>query len=354
MKQTPSRPAPGPEAGVATCFQDFPFQCSARVVSAVLPTAQALPADDALTAARELKWLGFGLGTRFQLRPFQCRMTVLLAPVNPTAQVLLAEVAATPSSRYDTPICGVTTWAQRRPFQCTIREALPHVWEFMTAHAFVLDVAATAVNAPRPSVAGSGELFHAVPFQCTIIGVSRLNAPVVSPTAHASAAEVAATPTSLPSAGPGTFTRRAVVPVRRTRRCLGMPPCASTPAWPTAHAPPRKVATPDKAPRDGSAGLLTVLQAVPFQCATIGRSRSVPGAVEPTAQALPDDRAATLASCPARGRPAVGPVGAATAILAARSTEGAATAGAATPSASPLAVSTATAAAFRVQFMLVP
>src|SRR5215467_11191590 len=178
------------------------------------------------------------------------------------------------------PICGVTTWPQRRPFQCAIRGSLP---AFMTAHAFVLDVAATPVNAPSPTVAGSGAIFHALPFQCKISGVSRPpeNRREKKPTAHAFDADVAVTAHSVPSAGPGTCTRRALVPVIRTSRCLGTPPCPSTPAWPTAHAPPGKVAAPNKAPREGRAVLLTVFQAVPFQWARIGRSFSVEDAVDP-------------------------------------------------------------------------
>src|SRR6266571_4165114 len=120
-------------------------------------------------------------------------------------------------------MAGLTTWPHRLPFQCTIR-ALPVRAGFRTAHAFVLDVAATA--------------------------------------------------NSSPSAGPGIGTRRAAVPARRTMRFLGSPPCTSTPDWPTAHPPPVNVATAFKPPRAGSAGLLTVLQILPFQCARIGLSLS--------------------------------------------------------------------------------
>src|SRR5215472_82182 len=157
-------------------------------------------------------------------------------------------------------MAGLTTWPHRLPFQCTIR-ALPGCRAgFITAHAFVLDVAATAVKTPRPTGLGNGARFHAVPFQCKISGRSG-----PTPTAHAFPADVAATPNSVPSAGPGTGTRRAVVPVSRTRSCVGTPPCTRTPACPTAHPPPGNVVTAFKAPRDGSAGLLTVLQTVPLQ-----------------------------------------------------------------------------------------
>src|SRR5712692_2766818 len=165
-------------------------------------------------------------------------------------------------------MAGLTTWPHRLPFQCTIR-ALPVRAGFRTAHAFVLDVAPTAVNTPSPTGLGNGARFHAVPFQCKISGLSK------PPTAHAFAADVAATPNSSPSAGPGIGTRRTAAPARRTMRFLGTPPCTSTPAWPTAHPPPGNVATAFNPPRDGSAGLLTVLQAVPFQRARIGLSLSV-------------------------------------------------------------------------------
>src|SRR6266700_6106998 len=163
-------------------------------------------------------------------------------------------------------MAGLTTWPHRLPFQCTLR-ALPVRAGFRTAHAFVLDVAATAVNTPSPTGLGNGARFHTVPFQCKISGLSS------PPTAHAFAADVAATPNSSPSAGLIGI-RRAVVPARRTMRFLGSPPCTSTPDWPTAHPPPGNVATAFKPPRAGSAGLLTVLQILPFQCARIGLSLS--------------------------------------------------------------------------------
>src|SRR5215467_12959023 len=117
-------------------------------------------------------------------------------------------------------MAGLTTWPHRLPFQRTIR-ALPGCRAgFRTAHAFVLDVAATAVNTPSPTELGNRARFHAVPFQRKISGLSK----PVKPTAHAFAADVAATPNSSPSAGPGTGTRRTAVPARRTMRSLGTPP----------------------------------------------------------------------------------------------------------------------------------
>jgi hypothetical protein len=150
---------------------------------------------------------------------------------------------------------GLATWLHRRPFQCTIR-GLPAPWLAVTAQAFVLDVAATAVNTPDRRERGNGARFHAVPFQCKISGLSE------APTAHAFAPDVAATPNSLPSAGAGVGTRRAVMPVRRTMRSLG----TLRAEHPGLRRPtPGNAATAFKEPRDGSAGLLTVLQAAPFQ-----------------------------------------------------------------------------------------
>jgi len=63
-----------------------------------LPTARALSADDALTAARlgqGLWWRTFGLRAHVHLRPFQCRVTALFERADPTAHTSLAEVAAT-------------------------------------------------------------------------------------------------------------------------------------------------------------------------------------------------------------------------------------------------------------------
>src|SRR5262249_58219913 len=88
--------------GVTTCFQVCPFQCITKALSAELPTAQALSADDVLTASRDLEGRSrciFGLRAHVHLRPFQCRITALLEPVDPTAQTFLAAVAATPKRR---------------------------------------------------------------------------------------------------------------------------------------------------------------------------------------------------------------------------------------------------------------
>jgi hypothetical protein len=68
-----------------------------------VPTAHAFFVEDAATPVREsqVAQKGLGLETRAQVLPFQCRISVLIAPLtssSPTAQMLLAEVAATPKS----------------------------------------------------------------------------------------------------------------------------------------------------------------------------------------------------------------------------------------------------------------
>jgi hypothetical protein len=63
-------PQPGCGAGLGTCFQVLPSQCSISVVDKMLllpaePTAQALDAEVAATAVRPPPWLdGDGLRTR--------------------------------------------------------------------------------------------------------------------------------------------------------------------------------------------------------------------------------------------------------------------------------------------------
>jgi len=77
-----------------------PFQCRIKLVAGELlvetaPTAQASRPDVTATALRETLPLGLGLGTGFQLVPFQCRIRLWPLLVLPAAHALLAEVAAT-------------------------------------------------------------------------------------------------------------------------------------------------------------------------------------------------------------------------------------------------------------------
>src|SRR3984957_17240194 len=168
-----------------------PFQCriSPRNGPAnsevVAPTAHALRADRAVTPSRKspvfLAGCGFGLATRFQLWPFQCRISVLpeLVLPSPTTQALLAEVAATLYKvAFDK---GAETRCQLWPFQCTISAPEP---ARPTAQALLAEVAATA-SRPPPGAETRVQLW---PFQCR----ARDDDPE-KPTAQALLAEVAAT-----------------------------------------------------------------------------------------------------------------------------------------------------------------
>src|SRR5215469_16622384 len=76
-KPTPCRMFPWPGCGVMTCFQVRPFQCTARSwPPGTVPTAQALSADDALTATSPPKRI-FGVRAQVHRRPFQCSITIL-------------------------------------------------------------------------------------------------------------------------------------------------------------------------------------------------------------------------------------------------------------------------------------
>src|SRR5215469_15663983 len=71
-----------------------PFHARMSVPVPVKPTDQALLAEVAATPSRPLSAVGLGLGTCFQLVPFQRRITVLVPSLlAPTAQALLVEVA---------------------------------------------------------------------------------------------------------------------------------------------------------------------------------------------------------------------------------------------------------------------
>src|SRR5215469_6191855 len=78
--------SPVPPLGLGATFQALPFQCSARVRRLPVPlmyqpTAQALVAEVAATACRVLATVpALGLGTTFQIAPFQCSIRVRVVP----------------------------------------------------------------------------------------------------------------------------------------------------------------------------------------------------------------------------------------------------------------------------------
>jgi hypothetical protein len=138
---------------------------------------------------------GLGLGTRVQAVPFQCRIRVLVLPMEPTAQALLAEVAAMADRTLWEGRFGAGTCLQAVPFQCRIKVLLLPVEPI--AQALLAEVAATLYRTALPAGLGLATRFQAVPFQCRIRVFVLVLLPV-KPTAQALVAEVATTPESPP------------------------------------------------------------------------------------------------------------------------------------------------------------
>src|SRR5215469_1784836 len=88
------------------------------------PTAQALPAEVAATAASEPPAGSAGPGTCLQAVPSQCPISgtaPVEVSVSPTAQALPEEVAATPYRTEPVPAgTGLGTCLQAVPSQCSI------------------------------------------------------------------------------------------------------------------------------------------------------------------------------------------------------------------------------------------
>src|SRR5215469_4915794 len=235
-----------------------------------LPTAQALPAEVAVTLLRLPSWIG--LGTSFHALPFQCAITfsgvIKKSKSVPTAQALLAEVTATPKKVAPPGTgFGLAIRLQVPPFQWLITLMLvPALCPLAppTAQALLAEVAATPSR--LPTLTGLGATRHALPFQCSIAVLSPLGPPM--PTAQALAADVAATPARFPMSGHRT--RRQDLPFHP--RSSEWPFCS-----PTAQALAVDVAaTPLRvSPERAGFGLGTCRHVLPFQC-TISVRRTVP------------------------------------------------------------------------------
>src|SRR5205823_370237 len=90
--------------GLATIFQEEPFQCSMRTGPRLLPTAQALFAETAATPTNPMVFGKGGLETALHCEPFQCSISVKVSlsgsgpAMSPTAHTLLVEIAETARS----------------------------------------------------------------------------------------------------------------------------------------------------------------------------------------------------------------------------------------------------------------
>jgi hypothetical protein len=112
------------------------------------PAARALRAGTAVTPRRKAPLRGSGLGTCFQARPFQCRITgrgVLKFPVQPTARACRAELAATPVSVTGLVMPGGRVSRHRVPFHTAMA---PLTGPAPTARASRGDTTAMLVKSP--------------------------------------------------------------------------------------------------------------------------------------------------------------------------------------------------------------
>jgi len=181
-------------------------QWKARVRATVpfmwYPTVQALRGEFAETSCRKLAFEPtFRLGCTAHVVPFQCSIKVRATPPfvswKPTAHAFVDEVAATAMSWSCTvPMFGLDPIVHELPFQCSIRvlATSPAVQRTPTAQALEEDVTVTSFKplSNGPTI-GLDRTFHDVPFQCSIRAWSAL--PLKwDPTAQTLFAEAVATP----------------------------------------------------------------------------------------------------------------------------------------------------------------
>src|SRR5260221_9813973 len=138
-----------------------------------------------------------GLETTHQLVPFHCwisvrKALVVLSSSVPTAQMSVAETMATPLSVLVSVLgFGLATTLQLVPFQCSMSDALVPVSP--TAHTSAVETAATARRVPLPGLETTLQL---VPSQCRVSVTKRLGLGSNIPTAQMSVTETAVTPSS--------------------------------------------------------------------------------------------------------------------------------------------------------------
>src|SRR5690348_12002976 len=142
------------EVTACTTDQELPFQCrvsvDGRVKLSFSPTAQTSfgPSAEMERTKKSSVPARNGAATCCQVVPLKCssngRVWSAFALVfSPTAQTLLAAIAATPCSEYGP--AGLLTVCHRVPFQCSIRapDAPETELKFPTAHASFAAVADT-------------------------------------------------------------------------------------------------------------------------------------------------------------------------------------------------------------------
>src|SRR5215469_12852485 len=209
---------------------------------------------------------------------------------NPTAQALLADVAATPL-RMPPPGLGLAlgTRAHAVPFQRSMTVLLTSraFWAApLTTQALRADVAPTPQKMPLPGWSGAGTCRHAWPFQCRTSAWLAVQLPL-NPTAQTSLADVAATPSRLPSRTGLCITVQAL-----PFQCSMMVWLVFVPPSPTAHASVAEV-TVTAASAPTRSGLGVCRHTLPFQCKISGRRGPDAHWYCPTAQASLADVAAT-------------------------------------------------------------
>src|SRR5205823_3867904 len=113
-----------------------------------------------------------------QVAPFQCRISVVPpAPPAPTAHTSLVDTTVT-DDRLLVPLLGVVTTVHWTPSQCRANVLRPSLTP--TAHTSFVEAAATPAREPPPNTPGAGTMLHTTPSQCIMS--------MPSPTVHTSLA----------------------------------------------------------------------------------------------------------------------------------------------------------------------
>src|SRR5438552_8368665 len=161
------------KAGVGMTLQLAPSQWMASVFKLpALPTAHTSLDATVATPNRVLSSvLSLGLGTMFQVEPFQCNVSVRSSPGLdlPTAHTSVDTTAST-AKRMSSLTFGLGRMLQAAPFQCIVSERLLKLVsvEYPTAQMSFAETTETAVNTLElPATLGLATTLHVAPFQCS-------------------------------------------------------------------------------------------------------------------------------------------------------------------------------------------